>query len=185
MSHMSTAALRCEIEQMQHQIYELQLRVQRAAGFGLEALPAGELLLLECRAEEQRIALLLDRVEEAVPAAALAPLPESPPWVLGMLNLRGATIPVLDVAARLLRRGRRLELSDLIVVCTLHERRIGLAVQEIHHVLRVLAGSISEPAPDLPHAPYLLGVCSTGTALLTLISIERLVALSDIPELAA
>ena len=185
MSHMSTAALRCEIEQMQHQLYELQLRVQRAAASGLEALPAGELLLLECRVEEQRIALLLDRVEEAVPAAALAPLPEAPPWVLGMLNLRGTTIPVLDVAARVLRRGRRLELSDLIVVCTLGERRIGLAVQAIHHVLRVLAGSISEPAPGLPQAPYLLGVCSTGTALLTLISIERLVALSDIPELGA
>src|SRR5215470_7075323 len=117
MNHVSTAALRCEIEQMQHQIYELQLRVQRAAASGLEAMPDGELLLLECRVEGQRIALLLDRVEEAVPAAALAPLPESPPWVLGMLNLRGTTIPVLDVASRLLRRGRRLELSDLIVVC--------------------------------------------------------------------
>ena len=50
---------------------------------------------------------------------------------------------------------------------------------------RAIACSIAEPDPDLPHAPYLLGVCSTGTALLSLFSIERLVALSDIPELDA
>src|SRR3989304_5552038 len=49
----------------------------------------------------QRYGLPLARVERALPMVAVAPLPKAPAIALGVINLHGQVIPVLDVGRRL------------------------------------------------------------------------------------
>jgi chemotaxis signal transduction protein len=46
-------------------------------------------------------AVALDRVREVVAAAPVSPVPGAPPWLLGVANLRGSVLPVIDTARAL------------------------------------------------------------------------------------
>ena len=55
-------------------------------------------------------------VVEVTRMVALAPLPDAPPWMAGVLDLRGVAVPVLDLAARFGRAPRAPVLDRRIVI---------------------------------------------------------------------
>lgn len=57
--------------------------------------------LVVFRAAQRDFAFALEDVDEVVRMVALEPLPETPPWLLGVMNLRGRVVPVIDLAGRL------------------------------------------------------------------------------------
>lgn len=173
------AAYRERIETLERMLYEL--RQQLAASIETVDLPEGSFHYLTCRVGEAYAALPLDRVEEVVPMPRLEPLPEAPAWVAGVINLRGESLPVLDVSARISRCRRDVELSDLVVVCVLEGRSVGLVVQDVYGVEQARGDEIQD-AGEVPHAPYLLGVLERADHGYHLFSLECLVGLSDIPE---
>jgi purine-binding chemotaxis protein CheW len=175
-----------EITQLKHRLYELERSSWEARPD--EPLPAaGELQAVVCRVGDSRIALPLDAVDCAVPAAAMAPLPEAPPWVHGLLSVRGQALPVLDIAARVERCRREIELSDHIVVCQVDRQRLGLVVQEVLGVQRF---ALSEATPthafvSVPQGPYVRAMLHDADGLVLLFSVSRLIATSDIPAVGA
>ncbi len=169
-----------EIEELGRRLADLRRRV----GADLEAdePPSGAMDLLLCRVGDERVALRLEAVEEVVPMARLAALPEAPKWIPGVLNLGGHSLPVIDTLARLTRRERRPELSDLIVICRSDGRQVGLIVEEIFDVHRAQPGSLQEVGDDGQLAPYLRGIINADGDPILLISIRRLMSSSDLPE---
>ena len=171
-----------ELADLKRRLYELE-RAALDPG-DEEPLPAaGDLLALVCRVEESRVALPLRVVERVVLAAATAPLPESPPWVHGLLRVRGQAIPVLDVAARFARRGREIEIDDQIVICRGERGQVGLVVSEVHEVraFAIDRETGARLAPDVPQAPYVRATLHDAGGVVLLLSLERLLATSDIP----
>ncbi|HSW16285.1 MAG TPA: chemotaxis protein CheW [Ramlibacter sp.] len=59
--------------------------------------PAESLELLEFRLAQERYALETRHVSEVVPLGDLTPVPCTPPFVLGVVNLRGRIVPVMDI----------------------------------------------------------------------------------------
>lgn len=168
-----------EIHELERRLYELRKEVAR---LDRDALPGdGPIQVLVCRVGSERMGLALADVLEVVPVARLAALPEAPAWVVGILNLRGESLPVLDASSRMARAARSMELSDLIVICTWRKRRVGLVVQEVFDVVDDDFANVQAPG-DVPHAPYLAGVLPRSGRQVFLLSVERLFALSDIPE---
>jgi purine-binding chemotaxis protein CheW len=179
-NHNENEHMLTEIKELQTRLDELRQRVDKDTV--PEELPEGELKLLLCRIGEERAALLLEHVDEVVLMAKLSPLPEAPEWVAGVLNLRGKTIPVLDVLARLKRQSRPADADDSIIICQIKERWIGLIVQEIFDVFSCEANSLQTTRRDIPHARYLLGILNIDEQPVHMISVSRLVSMSDIPE---
>jgi len=169
-----------EIDELQRRLYELKKQVAGRAH--TEELPDGDLTVLIARVGEERVAFLARSLDEVVPMARLTPMPESPSWVAGVLNLRGRMVPVIDVLARSRRGARRQEVEDLIVICRVDERPVGLVVQEIVDVRIVDRRRLEPPPQDVPFAPYLLGLLKMEGAPGLLLSIRRLAATSDLPE---
>jgi len=86
-------------------------------------------------------------VEVAIPPARLTRLPNSPDFVQGVMNLRGAVVPVIDQAKRFggtTAKGKRRR----VIVVRLGELRAGFAVDEVSEVLRVPTSAL-RPAPEL------------------------------------
>lgn len=79
----------------------------------------------------QRFAWELASVREIVTARALTRLPGSPGWVLGLLNLRGLVVTVVDLAGRL---GLPTSESDAVVVLEVDGRSLGVRVQQVRSV---------------------------------------------------
>lgn len=85
----------------------------------------------------QRFAWELTAIREIVPSHAATRLPGSPPWVLGLLNLRGMVLTVVDLATRMgLVSGE----AASVVVVNVDERTLGVRVD------RVLAVADAEDA---------------------------------------
>jgi purine-binding chemotaxis protein CheW len=79
----------------------------------------------------QRFAISLDEVEELTRACALEALPKAPRPILGVVNLRGAIVPVLDMRQRLELPETELGPSDFFVFARVERRRVGLRVDRV------------------------------------------------------
>jgi purine-binding chemotaxis protein CheW len=110
-------------------------------------------------------------VEEVVNGARVHPLPDVPRPLLGVIRLRGALVPVLDVAPGL---GVRLEESSTpdVLVLDAGDRRVGVAVDEAREVASFPASAV-RPAPPrgAEREEHVLGVARSDDALVTLLDL--------------
>lgn len=180
-----------QLEELRRQFVELSRRALGLAGKDekLSVDAHGNVPVLVCDISGQRLSFELESVAEVVPAAELVELPESPGWVSGLLDLRGRAIPVIDVAARIVGGSRELSVNDHFVVCSDGGRPVALVVQAVlgvEHGKRASSDDSGKQAmADVPHAPYLKAILRVADSLVGLISVRRLVALSDLPTVEA
>ena len=131
--------------------------------------------LLVCRVDTREVALPLERVVEVLRMAAVTAVPHSPPWLRGMLNLRGQTVPVIDVRQRLGLAATRIDLSTTLVITTIGARTIGLMVDEAREVLDVPSDAIDPPDPLAGDGQLLAGMARAGARLLFILDLPLLV----------
>lgn len=116
-----------------------------------------KLMEFECRG--QRMAVALDCVRRAIPSAAPAPLPGAGPAVLGLLNVGGSVIAVLDLSCRLGLAPAPIAPAQQILVIDvpgLPQLPCGLLVDRIAGISeRALDGAMPE---GLRAAPLVAGV---------------------------
>jgi len=82
-------------------------------------------------------------VREIVPIRHATRLPGAPPYVRGLINLRGAIVTVIDLAARL--AGTSAAMEGSVVLADHGSKHVGLAVDEVRDV-QLLAPDRFEPA---------------------------------------
>ncbi len=109
-------------------------------------------------------------------------VPGSSPWVQGLLNLRGVSVPVLDIQACFDRRERRPELSDFVIICRVFQRRIGLVVQEVVQTELYDSEEFEEATQDISCARYLLGIIQTEGKTVLAVSVQQIVIMSELLE---
>lgn len=173
--------VRLEVSELYRRIYDLE---RRLSGGGENAAPNGPFEALSCRVGNDPVLIRLDEVREVVPRPTLAELPEAPAWVPGLMNLRGDAIPVIDALARAERRPRTADVGDLIVVCALSDRTVGIVVQAVFDVLHLDGADLQTSFGDVALAPYVTGSILTETGAALLLSIERLLRFTNVPEAA-
>jgi chemotaxis signal transduction protein len=127
------------------------------------------------RAGGERYALAVTDVTEVGELGEVTPVPGSAPEVLGLHNLRGQVVPVVDLAA-MMGLGDRGELSR-VVIAESGNRRAGLAVEAVEGIEAVPEPSEDSASPLLSGAVLvdgeLVGIVQTGALLDTLAPEER------------
>ncbi|MBN2382449.1 chemotaxis protein CheW [bacterium] len=169
-----------EIRALQQRLNELKASVSRS--FHLESLPTGEKNVLFVQIGLEQYGIFVESCEAVLLMCALTPIPETSPWIKGLLNFRGELLPVLDVASRIQRQARTLSLSDLIVIIGYQDKKYGLIVQGITTIKTIAMELVHEVAADIPQAPYVLGVYEQAPKSVFLLSIAALLSTSDFPE---
>ncbi len=91
------------------------------------------------------------RVREIRRWSPVTTLPHAPDCLLGVMNLRGAVIPVLDLALRLGLERTVLTARHVVLIVSAGDRTIGLLVDSVSDILRVPRGSI-QGTPSLSGA---------------------------------
>ena len=107
---------------------------------------------------ERRYALALAAVERVLRMVALAPLPKAPPIVLGLVDLRGEVVPVLDIRRRFRLPERSPRPGDQLIVARTRRRRVGLVVEAVEDVIERPAGERIAPDAVAPGLDYVQGV---------------------------
>jgi purine-binding chemotaxis protein CheW len=106
----------------------------------------------------------------------LTRVPQSPPEVEGVINLRGKIIPVVDLRKRFaMPTAERTEHSRIVVV-EINKRVLGFLVDRVNEVLRI-GREIVEPAPRMAcsiDSEFIAGVGKLEDRLLILLDLEKL-----------
>jgi purine-binding chemotaxis protein CheW len=104
-------------------------------------------------------------------------LPDVPAYLSGVINLRGAVVPVLDLRIRF-NLEPKLDRLTVIIVVAVRGKNVGLVVDEVTSVL-MLANDSVRAAPTMARqvdASFILGLVPNGDTLVTLLDVERLVS---------
>jgi purine-binding chemotaxis protein CheW len=108
-------------------------------------------------------------------------IPQSPSYVLGVLNLRGAIVPVLDLRLRFGLQRETYDATTVTVIITVADRLFGVVVDGVSDVLDVAAADV-QPVPDMGttvDTEYLKGLTSAGTHMVLLLDVDRLLQPQD------
>ncbi|HJA35386.1 MAG TPA: chemotaxis protein CheW [Firmicutes bacterium] len=113
-----------------------------------------------------RFGVEAEYVVEIINNYAITRLPIVPPYVRGIINLRGLIIPILDIRSRL---GKAPAEDDCIVVLSQNETQLGILVDTVDRMVDVDRESIS-PMPAQNTQELISGMCSLaeGETLLIL-----------------
>jgi purine-binding chemotaxis protein CheW len=140
---------------------------------------AGQYLTFVLAGEEYGVEIL--KVQEIRGWEAPTALPNTAAHILGVLNLRGTVVPVVDLRQRFALAAKESDKTTVVVVVRVlaggKERTVGMVVDAVSEVYSVEAEAI-RPAPDLGgaiSAEYVTGLASVGEKMVILLDVDRLV----------
>lgn len=116
------------------------------------------------------------QVREVLRVTEIAPVPGAPDYVLGIINLRGNVVTVLDTRIRFGLEQRKMADSTRIVIIESDEMVVGVLVDSVAEVVD-LRRSALESSPNVgteESAKYIEGVATRNGELLILIDINKL-----------
>lgn len=137
-------------------------------------VPSGQLVTFLLEGVE--FGLDIDRVQEITPRSDITPVPGAPSFVLGVINLRGIIIPVLDARLRFHLTPAEPTSKTRIMVLSLAGQPTGLQVDAVAEVIRLEDFQLRDTPPLVAgvRSEYLAGMVMAGNRLITLIDLDRL-----------
>jgi len=147
------------------------------------ALMAQEYLTFTLGAEEYGVDIL--KVQEIRGYDTVTRIPDAPPYIKGVINLRGTIVPVLDL--RIKFRFEQVVYNDFTVMIILNVagRVVGIVVDGVSDVLQLGAEQL-RPPPEMAFGPsgsgnaFVTGIGALAERMLILIDIEKLLSASDL-----
>lgn len=129
----------------------------------------------------------IDRVREIVRVPEITPVPETPKFVEGVINLRGKIIPVIDMRTRLSAPAAARGRTNRVLIVELLERdgkSVGLIVDSASEIMKIPEDSI-EPTPELVSsigAEYVTGVGKLNEKLVVMLDLSKLLSIEEMKK---
>ncbi|MFA6444667.1 MAG: chemotaxis protein CheW [Sterolibacterium sp.] len=129
-------------------------------------------------------------VKEIIEYGTLAEIPMMPPFIRGVINLRGRVVPVIDLAARFGGKQSEIGKRTCIVIVELatgdeERRELGIIVDAVSEVLEIPASEI-EPPPSFGakiRADFIAGMGKVNNKFVIILKIERAISSDDLAVL--
>jgi purine-binding chemotaxis protein CheW len=133
--------------------------------------------LLGFMLSDEQYALDILEIKEIVRLQAITPVPRSPPWLKGIVTLRGVIVPIFDLRSRLGLAEIEHGPETRIIVVYRGEEFAGLIVDSITQVMRLPVEAIEPPPQTIGpvEAGYLRGVARFRDQLVILLNLPRVV----------
>ncbi|MBB5575396.1 MULTISPECIES: chemotaxis protein CheW [Rhizobium] len=135
---------------------------------------------------EQQFCIKTTSIREIRGWAAATPLPHAPAHVLGVMNLRGSVIPVIDLAARLGVTGTIDSSRSAIVVVEVGTGILGLVVDQVSDILSISTDGI-QPVPDFGAAydpAYSHGIIPLERGMVCFLNLDHMFANLEVASAA-
>ncbi len=149
---------------------------------------AGKYLTFKIDVEEFGLEIL--KVQEIIKMMDITRVPRTPPFVRGVINLRGKVIPVIDLRLKFDMESREETDKTCIIVVTVqradHTVVMGVIVDEVSEVLDVAGNSI-EPAPEFGgtvETSFILGMGKVGECVVTLLDVDKVLSNKEVAAVA-
>jgi purine-binding chemotaxis protein CheW len=131
-------------------------------------------------------------IKEIIEYGALTAVPMMPGFIRGVINLRGAVVPVIDLASRFGGQPTETTRRTCIVIVELRlpdgeTRVLGVVVDTVSAVLDIAASDI-EPAPAFGtriRTDFIAGMAKVGGKFVILLDVDRVLSMDEMTTLSA
>jgi purine-binding chemotaxis protein CheW len=141
---------------------------------------------------EEQFAVGILHIKEIIEYGSLATVPMMPACVRGVINLRGAVVPVMDLSARFGRNPSGVTKRSCIVIVEVanadgdNKQVLGMLVDAVNAVVEIAAGDI-EPAPSFGtriRPDFIAGIGKCNGKFVILLAIDRVLSTAEVVEMA-
>lgn len=132
--------------------------------------------LIAFRIGEQEFCVNIMSVREIRGWTPATAMPHAPPYVLGVINLRGAVLPIVDLSLRLGMKPAEPNVRHVIIVAQVGPKVVGLLVDAVSDILTVTDENI-QPTPDIANEAekaYARGILAIEGRMICLIELDSL-----------
>lgn len=146
---------------------------------------------LAFRLGSETFAMDIRSIKEVIQYSSLTVVPLMPPFLRGVINLRGSVVPVIDLSVRFGHPSTEVAKRTCIVILELEQEgkniALGIMVDHVSEVLEIAESEI-EPAPafgtDL-RSDFLRGVGKVGGRFVILLDVNHVLSVDELAALAA
>ena len=124
-------------------------------------------------------------VREVLKYQDIAPVPGAPDYVMGIINIRGTVISVINTRLRFGLSEKEPEENTRIVILEIGQHIVGIVVDSVAEVVYMKRSEI-ESAPQVnkdDSARFIQGVCHRDDKLIILVELDKLLSEEELREL--
>ncbi len=137
--------------------------------------------------DNEKYGIKVMQVQEVLRMTEIAPVPGAPHYVLGIINLRGNVVTVIDSRKRFGLPEKEPDDSTRIVIIEANDQVVGILVDSVAEVVDLRSSEI-ETAPNVgtdESSKYIQGVSSQREELLILVDVYKLLSDQEWQDVAA
>lgn len=126
------------------------------------------------------------QVQEVLRITEIAPVPGAPSYVLGIINLRGNVVTVIDTRTRFGLPTKEVDDASRIIVIESEKQVVGIMVDAVAEVVELRETDI-DVAPNVgteESSRYIQGVATQGDSLLILVDLNKLLTDEEWQEIS-
>jgi purine-binding chemotaxis protein CheW len=134
--------------------------------------------LVTFRLEDETYGINVMHVQEVLRVTEIAPVPGAPPYVLGIINLRGNVVTVIDTRSRFGLPPGDIDEASRIVIIESVMQVVGILVDSVAEVVE-LKGSEIDSAPNVGNeesSKFIQGVATSDNNLLIVVDLNKLLS---------
>jgi purine-binding chemotaxis protein CheW len=134
-----------------------------------------ELHLVTFHLGAEEFGIPIETVREVLRVGDITRVPQAPPHVKGITNLRGRIVPIVSIKTRMGLPDTPLTVRSRCVLVEVHGRLLGLLVDAVSSVVKVPAAAVAPPPEEIMTAAtdYITGVARMGSRLIILLQLEK------------
>lgn len=148
----------------------------------MEDLAELEKTYLTFYAYDKLFGINISNVMQIISFQPVSKIPEFPPYAIGVINLRGDVIPIIDFSLRFGQEQKEYTERTCIIVTKIGEGHIGFVVDAVDEVIKIDKEDISDPPKVIGsvHDAYLKGIGRKNNKKSLLLDIEKVVLEDEI-----
>ncbi|NIZ13831.1 chemotaxis protein CheW [Phaeobacter sp. HF9A] len=126
----------------------------------------------------QAFCLKITQIREIRRWSPVTILPHAPMDVLGVMNLRGAVIPIYDLAARFGLQQTEASERNVVIVVAVHGKPVGLLAESVSEIISINREEIQDTPPvDSRHTmEYIQGIISHDDTMVRIINLDAVIS---------
>jgi purine-binding chemotaxis protein CheW len=133
--------------------------------------------------EEYGIDILL--VQEILKLPVITRLPKSVNYIMGVFDLRGKVVPVIDLSRRFRIDINRQTKPTRAIVVDIGGKQVGLAIDSVSHVVKINSNDIEPPPPVVKgiSGRYIVGIAKLERGFVVVLDINQIFSSEEISSL--
>ena len=137
---------------------------------------------------DEELGLDISCVHEVLRPQKTYPLPKTPHFIEGVINLRGYILALIDLRKRLIAKPIEEEPNKRIIVCRVNKFIVGLTVNSLREIITLSKEDII-PTPEVVsmqiEADVISGIARVGERIIPILDLEHILTKTEFSELSA